>query len=161
MLTGDWPERSLEDKLNFLWQVDVVSSLMLSRRAGERMLDSPDRANPGVILNVGWDQAWQGMAGPSGELFSTTKGAIMSMSKSLAQSLAPHVRVNCLAPGWIKTQWGDAASEYWSDRAQKESLMDRWGTPQDVANVAAFLCSDAAGFISGHIVPVNGGFKYQ
>ena len=85
----------------------------------------------------------------------------MSMTKSLAQSLAPHVRVNCLAPGWIKTQWGDGASEYWSDRAEKESLMGRWGTPQDVALVAAFLCSDAASFISGQIVPVNGGFKYQ
>jgi 3-oxoacyl-[acyl-carrier protein] reductase len=160
VLTGDWPDRKFEDKLNFLWQVDVVSTLMLSKRAGERMADPTDGASSGVILNMGWDQAWQGMAGASGELFATTKGAIMSMTKSLAQSLAPHVRVNCLAPGWIKTQWGNQASDYWSDRARHESLMNRWGTPQDVANVAAYLCSESAGFISGQIIPVNGGFRY-
>lgn len=161
VLTGNWPDRTIEEKLNFLWQVDVVSTLMLSKRAGQRMVDSSDNTTTGVILNVGWDQAWQGMAGESGELFATTKGAIMSMTKSLAQSLAPNVRVNCLAPGWIKTEWGDQASEYWSQRAKQESLMNRWGTPQDVANVAAFLCSDAASFISGQIVPINGGLNYQ
>lgn len=161
VLTGDGTHETLADKLNYLWQVDVVSSLMLSRRAGQRMIDSIDRVTSGVILNMGWDQAWQGMAGESGELFSTTKGAIMSMTKSLAQSLAPNVRVNCLAPGWIKTDWGEQASDYWSDRAESESLMNRWGTPQDVAEVAAFLCSDSASFISGQIVPINGGFKFN
>lgn len=158
VLTGDWPERSLEEKLAFLWQVDVVGTLMLSRIVGQRMQQSPKGSN--VVLNMGWDQAWQGMAGVSGELFSTTKGAIMSMTKSLAQSLAPEVRVNCLAPGWIKTKWGEHASDYWSDRAKRESLVGRWGTPQDIANVTAFLCSDAASFISGQIVPVNGGFRF-
>jgi 3-oxoacyl-[acyl-carrier protein] reductase len=166
VLTGDWPERKLEDKLDFLWKVDVLATLMLSKTAGARMVESGHAEsdhprNSGVILNMGWDQAWQGMAGNSGELFSTTKGAIMSMTKSLAQSLAPVVRVNSLAPGWIKTGWGDHASASWSERAKKESLMNRWGTPQDVAHVAAFLCTDAASFISGQIVPINGGFDFH
>jgi 3-oxoacyl-[acyl-carrier protein] reductase len=122
------------------------------------MKRSPSGSN--VILNMGWDQAWQGMGGDSGELFATTKGAIMSMTKSLAQSLSPEVRVNCLAPGWIKTKWGEQAPHYWSERAKRESLADRWGTPEDVANVAAFLCSHAARFVSGQIVPINGGFRF-
>lgn len=158
VLTGDWPHRDIESKLDFLWRVDVTATLMLSRRAGDLMKESGGGSN--VILNMGWDQAWQGMAGDSGELFSTTKGAIMSMTKSLAQSLAPAVRVNCLAPGWIKTEWGDQTSDYWDNRAIEESLMGRWGTPQDVANAATFLCSDAASFISGQIFPVNGGFRF-
>lgn len=158
VLTGPWSDRSIEEKLQFLWQVDVVSTLMLSRAAGQRMKTAGSQSK--VILNVGWDQAWQGMAGDSGELFATTKGAIMSMTKSLAQSLAPHVRVNCLAPGWIKTKWGESASDYWSTRAQSESLANRWGTPEDIANAAAFFCSDAASFISGQIIPLNGGFRY-
>jgi len=158
ILTGDWPSRTLEEKLAFLWQVDVTATLMLSKSAGQRMRNSPSGSN--VILNMGWDQAWHGMGGTSGELFATTKGAIMSMTKSLAQSLAPDVRVNCLAPGWIKTKWGEQAPEYWADRAKRESLANRWGTPQDVANVAAFLCSDAASFVSGQIVPINGGFRF-
>ena len=158
VLTGDWPARDLAEKLAFLWQVDVVPSLMLSRLAGQRMKNSPTGFN--VILNMGWDQAWQGMGGDSGELFATTKGAIMSMSKSLAQSLAPEVRVNCLAPGWIKTKWGEQAPQYWADRAERESLANRWGAPEDVANVAAFLCSGAAHFVSGQIIPINGGFRF-
>jgi 3-oxoacyl-[acyl-carrier protein] reductase len=66
--------------------------------------------------------------------------------------------VNCLAPGWIKTQWGEQASEHWQQRAMRESLLGRWGTPDDVARAARFLVSPAATFINGQIVPVNGGF---
>ena len=56
-------------------------------------------AGRGVILNMGWDQAETGMEGDSGELFAVTKGAVMAFTRSLALALAPHVRVNCLAPG--------------------------------------------------------------
>jgi 3-oxoacyl-[acyl-carrier protein] reductase len=113
------------------------------------------------ILNMGWDQADQGMAGDSGLLFGATKGAIMAATKSLAQSLAPEVRVNCVAPGWIRTAWGESASEAWQVRATKESLMGRWGTADDVAELAVFLSSGAASFISGQVIPVNGGFRFN
>ncbi len=166
VLTGDWPERTFTEKLDCLFKVDVRATLMLSRAIGQKMVDrhrvdEPDSV-PGrySILNMGWDQAWQGMAGDSGELFATTKGAVMSMTKSLAQSLAPAVRVNCLAPGWIQTKWGETAPKSWSQRAQQESLMNRWGQPEDIARAAVFLASDDASFISGQIVPVNGGFQY-
>ncbi|MDG1511000.1 MAG: SDR family oxidoreductase [Mariniblastus sp.] len=159
VLTGNPAEQTLEDKLKFLWQVDVNSTLMLSRRAGKKMREQSNGAGQSVILNMGWDQAAQGMEGDSGELFATTKGAIMAMTKSLAQSLSPEVRVNCIAPGWIKTEWGEQTSDYWSNRATQDSLMQRWGTPDDVAAVAVFLCSSAASFVSGQIFPVNGGFK--
>jgi 3-oxoacyl-[acyl-carrier protein] reductase len=116
-------------------------------------------AGPAVILNMGWDQAEHGMAGDSGEMFAAVKGAVMAFSRSLARSLAPHVRVNCLAPGWIRTAWGDTASEYWQRRALRESLLERWGTPDDVARVARFLASPAADFITGQIIPINGGLR--
>ena len=162
VLTGDWPGRELEEKLAFLFQVDVAATLLLSKSAGKRMqLQNCESPGTKAIINIGWDQAWQGMAGISGELFATTKGAIMSMSKSLAQTLAPQVRVNCIAPGWIRTQWGQQTSDYWNQRAINESLMGRWGTPNDVANVAAFLCSDSASFVSGQTISVNGGFKFN
>jgi 3-oxoacyl-[acyl-carrier protein] reductase len=114
-------------------------------------------AGQGVLVNVGWDGAARGMAGDSGELFATVKGAIMAFTRSLARSLAPEVRVNCVAPGWIKTAWGEQASAYWQDRARKESLLGRWGTPEDVARVVRFLVSPAAAFVTGQIVDVNGG----
>jgi 3-oxoacyl-[acyl-carrier protein] reductase len=115
----------------------------------------------GVILNIGWDQAEQGMAGESGEMFAAVKGAVMAFTRSLAQSLAPEVRVNCLAPGWIRTAWGEKASDYWQERAARQSLLGRWGTPEDVAKAAVLLASPAAEFINGQVIPVNGGFQYE
>ena len=168
VLTGQWKEQPLEAKLEYLWKTDVASTLLLSRNVGKRLIDqsrvedenSATRATiKPSIVTIGWDQAWQGMAGESGELFSTTKGAIMAMTKSLAHSLAPVVRVNCIAPGWIQTKWGESATPYWDNRAKSESLMNRWGKPEDVARAALFLCSDQSDFISGQIIPVNGGFR--
>ena len=111
----------------------------------------------GVVLTVGWDQAETGMEGDSGELFSATKGAVMAFSRSLALSLAPEVRVNVLAPGWIKTAWGDSAPEAWHDRVIRETPQRRWGTPEDVAAVARFLVSPQAEFLTGQVFRVNGG----
>jgi 3-oxoacyl-[acyl-carrier protein] reductase len=155
VLTGAAAGWSFERKLEALWRVDVAGTLRLGRLAGARMKG----AGHGVILNLGWDGAERGVAGPSGELFAAAKGAVMAFTRSLAQSLAPQVRVNCLAPGWIKTAWGEHASEHWQERARRESLLGRWGTPEEVARVARFLVSPAAGFVTGQIVRVNGGFS--
>lgn len=155
VLTGEAAHWPFEQKLEQLWHVDVAATLRLSRLVGARM----KARGSGSIVNVGWDQAEYGMAGDSGELFAATKGAVMSFTRSLAKSLAPQVRVNCVAPGWIKTAWGDRASDYWQQRAARESLLERWGTPQDVAQAVLFLSSPAAAFITGHILPVNGGYR--
>ncbi len=154
ILTDEPAARPFDEKLATLLQVDVTGTIRLSRLVGEKM----KAAGGGVILNIGWDGAERGMAGDSGQLFAAAKGAVMAFSRSLARSLAPEVRVNCLVPGWIRTGWGKQASEYWQDRARGESLLDRWGTPADVARVAHFLVSPAAGFITGQTVNVNGGF---
>jgi 3-oxoacyl-[acyl-carrier protein] reductase len=153
LLTGDESRWSFADKLNRLLDVDVRSSLLLSRLAGERMV----AARSGVILNVGWDQADRGMEGASGELFAASKNAVMGFSRSLAVSLGPHVRVNCVAPGWIRTAWGERAGEVWQERVRKETPMGRWGTPEDVAKLARFLASDDADFITGQVIRINGG----
>ncbi len=155
VLTGEAAAWPFERKLEELWRVDVTATTRLSRLIGARM----KQRGSGVIVNMGWDQAEHGMAGDSGELFAAVKGAVMAFSKSLARSLAPQVRVNCLAPGWIRTSWGNRASDYWQQRAQQESLLERWGTPEDVARVARFLASPAASFITGQVMPVNGGFR--
>ena len=160
VLTGAAADWSFEEKLARLWQVDVLATMRLARSIGRRMQQS-GTGRCGVILNMGWDQADAGMAGDSGEMFGAIKGAVIAFSKSLARSLAPQVRVNCLAPGWIKTAWGAQASEYWQARACRESLLARWGTPEDVAGVAHFLASPAASFITGQVIPVNGGFRHS
>ncbi len=154
VLTGVAADWDFDAKLTRLWEVDVRATIHLSRAVGHRM-----KAAGGVILNMGWDQADSGMEGDSGQLFSTIKAANSAFSHSLAKSLAPRVRVNCLAPGWIRTAWADEASASWQARARGESLLGRWGTPEDVAQTAAFLASPAAEFINGQTIAINGGFR--
>lgn len=153
-LTGEAAHWDFEQKLEALWRVDVVATVRLARAIGARMR----QGRGGAILNVGWDGAERGMAGNSGELFAAAKGAVMSFTRSLAHSLAPQVRVNCVAPGWIQTAWGQQASAVWQERAARESLLGRWGTAEDVARAVRFLVSPEAAFITGQILPVNGGF---
>lgn len=152
-LTGEAARWSFEQKLHKLWAVDVRATMLLSRAIGERM----KRQGRGVILNIGWDQAETGMEGDSGQLFGVSKGAVMAFTRSLALSLAPEVRVNCLAPGWIRTAWGDGASSVWQERVLRETPLKRWGTPDDIAHAALWLASPGASFITGQIVRVNGG----
>lgn len=153
VLTGSAADWSYDQKLQKLLDVDVRGSLILAKTAGQKMFDKQH----GVVLTIGWDQADRGMEGNSGELFAATKNAIMGFSRSLALSLAPHVRVNCIAPGWIKTAWGEIASDSWQQRVLRETPLQRWGSPEDIAKAARFLCSSDASFITGQVVNVNGG----
>jgi 3-oxoacyl-[acyl-carrier protein] reductase len=152
-LTGEPAKLSFDAKLDLLWSVDVAATIRLCRAVGRLM-----RAQgSGSIVTMGWDQAETGMAGDSGELFAATKGAILAFTRSLALSLAPTVRVNALAPGWIKTKWGETASQTWQDRVHRETPLGRWGTPEDVAQAACFLVGPRAEFITGQVIRINGG----
>lgn len=153
LLTGSMKDADYFTKLQALLDVDVRGTVRLARAFGQKLKEQ----GHGSLLTVGWDQSDRGMEGDSGELFSTAKNAIMGFTRSLALSLAPDVRVNCIAPGWIQTEWGDGASDYWQQRVMDETPLKRWGTPQDIANFARFLLSNEASFVTGQVINVNGG----
>jgi 3-oxoacyl-[acyl-carrier protein] reductase len=153
LLTTQLRNAEFSQKMNALLQTDVLGTIELSRMFGKRFQEQ----GRGVILNIGWDQSDRGMEGDSGELFAAAKNAVMGFSRSLAVSLAPHVRVNCIAPGWIRTAWGAGASDYWQQRVLTETPLHRWGEPRDIANMARFLLSDDAAYITGQVINVNGG----
>ena len=155
VLTGDRAQETFDAKLAHLLEVDVRGTIAVSRSVGQRM----KQRGAGCLIQIGWDQAIAGMGGDSGEMFAATKGAVMSFTRSLAKTLAPEVRVNCVAPGWIQTEWGATASPEWDARAKRESLLGRWGRPEDVAAAVEFLASPAADFINGQVLEVNGGFQ--
>lgn len=153
LLTGPAARLPFSEKLLQLWQVDVTGTVELSREVVKRM----KQAGSGSLLNIGWDQADRGMAGESAELFSASKNAIMGFTRSLALSAAPEVRVNCIAPGWIRTAWGETASDEWQARVLAETPLQRWGRPEDIARLARFLLSRDADYLTGQVINANGG----
>ncbi len=152
-LTGPAAKLPFEEKLQTLLAVDVRGSILTTRRIGGLM----KQRGQGSIIAIGWDQAETGLEGDSGQLFAATKGAVMSYAKSLSLTLAPEVRVNVIAPGWIRTAWGETASAAWQDRVRRDTPLGTWGTPDDVAAAARWLVSPSAKFITGQTIRVNGG----
>jgi NAD(P)-dependent dehydrogenase (short-subunit alcohol dehydrogenase family) len=93
--------------------------------------------------------------------YSASKGGVAQLTKSLAIAYAPDgIRVNAIAPGWISTP---LTAPLVNDAGRSAGIlgrtpMGRWGQPEDVAGVVVFLCTPAAGFMTGAIVPVDGGY---
>ena len=152
-LTGTAKDWDFEKKLETLLEVDLKGTMRLARDLGSRM----KQRGFGNIVTIGWDQAETGMEGESGELFAAVKGAIICFTRSLSKSLAPEVRVNCISPGWIRTEWGETASEVWQERVRKETPLERWGLPEDIAQAAAWLVHPQNCYITGQTIRVNGG----
>ena len=88
---------------------------------------------------------------------AAVKGGIASFSRGLARSVAPQVRVNVLAPGWIETAFGQGIDSGTYNSVADSTPLRRWGTPDDVAGAAVFLASPAAAFITGQTIMIGGG----
>ena len=71
--------------------------------------------------------------------------------------MAPRVRVNILAPGFIETGFGEQADARWRREVEERTPLGRWGTPEDLVGAAIFLASDESGFLTGQTIMVNGG----
>lgn len=157
ILTGTGGRASDLEKLDRLLAVDLRGTMLCSWAVAERM----KAAEGGVILNMSWDHVATapplGMPGRESEMFSAVKGGVAAFSRSLARTVAPEVRVNVLAPGWIATAFSETLPESTRRRIAEATPLARWGVPEDVAQAAVFLASPQAAFLTGVILPVNGG----
>src|SRR5204862_1163272 len=157
ILTGSGASLSDVEKLDRVLGVDLRGTILASWHA-EELLGAQDRG--GVIINMSWDHVLTGMAGLNPQLFAAVKGGVLAFSKSLARSVAPRVRVNVLAPGWIETSYAaglEDTNQKLHRRVVESTPLKRWGTPEDVAGAAVFLASPAAAFVTGQTMLVGGG----
>jgi 3-oxoacyl-[acyl-carrier protein] reductase len=154
ILTGTGAHLSDQAKLDHLIAVDLRGTVVASWRA-VALMKGQDCG--GVIINMSWDHVVTGMEGRNPEMFAAVKGGVMSFSKSLARSVAPQVRVNILAPGWIETAFAKSLDPGRYRTIATTTPLGRWGTPEDVAAAAVYLASPAAEFLTGHTIFVNGG----
>jgi len=162
VLTGTAASLDFETKLRQLVDVDVLGTILLSREVSKRMLKQADQDSlqqPASMVFIGWDQALHGMEGDAGQMFGSAKAAVMAFANSLAQSMGSKVRVNTIAPGWIRTAWGETTSDYWEQRATQQSLMQRWGNAEDIARAVLYAADPANTFLTAQTIQLNGGFN--
>ncbi|MFT3948011.1 MAG: glucose 1-dehydrogenase [Agriterribacter sp.] len=127
----------------------------LSREFAKKMV----QRKKGVILLISSMASQYGI--PKVIAYTASKSAIEGMTRAMAVELSPHgIRVNCIAPGFIETDMSSKALNSDPERKQKvlsRTPMAKLGKPEDIGNAAVFLASDAANYITGIILPVDGG----
>lgn len=134
--------------------VNLRGSFLAGQAAARHMV----RGGGGAIVNVGSVSGLRGNVGRAA--YGASKGAVVTLSQVMAVELACHgIRVNVIAPGPIESPMA-AAIHSASDREAwgRQTPMRRYGTAEEIAGVAAFLCSDDASYITGHVLAADGGF---
>lgn len=153
ILTGEGGQLSRLEKLDRVLAVDLRGTVLASWTAVELMR----KQGGGAIINMAWDHVSHGMEGENPGVYAAAKGGVASFSRSLARDVAPAIRVNILAPGFIETAFGEGANPKFRRHVVDLTPLKRWGQPEDVAGAAVFLASDNAAFLTGQTIMVNGG----
>jgi len=140
----DW-DRTIDVNLKGAYLCSkAVAPIMLAQRTG-------------TIINISSNS---GLYHPSAMRFTeyvVSKAGMNGLTKALALALGPHITVNAICPGWIRTDMMEEIDPEVHERILAETALARWGTPEDVAASAAFLASPDAGFITGELLIVAGG----
>jgi 3-oxoacyl-[acyl-carrier protein] reductase len=140
------------DALDESLSINLKSVFYLSAAAGKVMLAQKS----GAIVNVASVVALMGNAGQSA--YVAAKAGVIGLTKSLAQEFSSRgIRVNAIAPGFIDTEMTRALPDAVREHYLARVPLGRFGTPEDVAQVAVFLASDAARYVTGQVVAVDGG----
>lgn len=146
-----------QDVTDEMWHRYFSVNVDGAYHAIQAVLPAMLHAHEGCIINI--SSIWGQRGGSCEVTYSCTKAALIALTRSLAVELAPtHIRVNCIAPGVIKTDMLDALPPEVLPQLAEETPMRRLGTPEDIAYAAAFLASEKADFITGQVLTVDGGF---
>jgi 3-oxoacyl-[acyl-carrier protein] reductase len=138
------------------WDAIMDTNLKSAYRLSKAVLRGMMKARHGRIINIGSVVGASGNAGQAN--YSAAKAALIGFTKSLAQEVGSRaITVNCVAPGFIDTEMTRALADAQRDKLLERIPLGRLGAPEDVAHAVAFLASDAAAYITGATLHVNGG----
>lgn len=142
-----------ESVLDKLWEVNVKTSILLLKDA------APHLQKGSSIVFISSASAYQPPA--SMAMYGVTKTALLGLTKALAAEMAPHTRVNCVAPGFVPTHFADfiMKNDVIRKEIEEKTLLNRLGTTEDMAAATAFLASDDASYITGETMVVAGGMS--
>lgn len=146
--------RMAEENYDDVIRINQKSVFNMTKFVGAVML----RQKSGKIVNLA---SVAGLYGNPGQMnYSASKGAVISMTKTAAKELGSRgINVNAVAPGFIKTPMTDKLTEEQRDAMLAQIAMKRYGEPEEVASVVAFLCSDDAAYVTGQTIEISGGLS--
>lgn len=147
---GDSQSTTIEE-WNKMLSVDLSGTFYCCKYAIPYLIESE-----GDIVNIASVNATEGGSGPG---YASANAGQVNLTRDLAVELGPdNVTVNCVSPGYIKTPIQDYQDEEGIETSREQTLLPRFGEPEDVANVVAFLASEEAGFVHGADIYVDGGW---
>ena len=144
--------RMKDDQFDAVIAVNLRGTFLFTRAATRPMM----KARGGRIINIA---SVSGLMGNPGQTnYSASKAGVIGLTRTVAMELAPrNITVNAVAPGFIATDMAAALGDQVLEEVKKRTPLGRLGDAQDVANAVLFLASDAASFITGHVLTVDGG----
>ncbi len=148
----DFPASDIDE----LIRTNLIGCFYACRAAARPMMEQ----RSGSIINVSALGGGVVGLGRGGSIYGATKGAIVSLTRDLAAEWAKYrIRVNAIAPGWIRTPMTEKLqnNEMVSRRVLARVPMGRWGTADEVASPVRVLASDASSYVTGHVIPIDGG----
>jgi 3-oxoacyl-[acyl-carrier protein] reductase len=155
---GIWEGSPVEEMPEELWDRVLDSNLRGTFTCCRAVVPCMKARSRGSIVIVSSTAGQRGEAGYSN--YAASKGGQISFAKSLATELAPHIRVNCVAPGWVDTEMNDPVfhrNNGFKRHVEEAIPLRRIATPDDVALAIAFLASDWSRHITGEVLNLNGG----
>lgn len=152
VIDKEFDERTVQDRKETL-NVNLIAPFLLTKLVGAEMV----KQGNGAIVNISSTNGINTYY-PTSVDYDASKAGIISLTHNSAVQFAPYVRVNCVAPGWVKTEMNEDLPEDFVKSEAERILVKRFAEPEEVAKAVYFLASDDASFINDTVLKVDGGW---